>query len=159
MPENSIKAEVMQLLDYDHFDDALVERLKELGAEAFEVLKAFASGGYEGTHVDHQARAILAVGAWGEEAAVPVLRKALRDVNGDMRIRAMMALGALGTEKAVELLSATAQDDEMPDVELVHCARQISRIDCSSAKAALSDLTSQKRTPHVAEQLQQMIAK
>lgn len=86
----------------------------------------------------HRARAIYALGRWGDPVVVTAIRDLLPSMDQDERITAIDALGRLGTEEAVGGILEYVGDESPPVRKFV--TRALARINTPSAQAGLSRL-------------------
>ena len=76
MASKRIIKQVDELLEADHFDEAVRKKLLGLGAGAMELLRNYATGSHESGDPDIQGRAVLVLGECGDRDCIPVLKKA-----------------------------------------------------------------------------------
>jgi HEAT repeat protein len=86
----------------------------------------------------HRARAIYALGRWGDPAIVTTIRDLLPSLDHDERISAIDALGRLGTDEAAEGILRYANDESLPVRKFAALA--LGRIDTPRARAGLGQL-------------------
>ena len=85
----------------------------------------------------HRAKAIYALGRWGDPAVVQELSDILPGLDEDERTKAIDALGRLGTDDALDAILAYADDPSMPVRLFV--TRALARINTPRARARLSE--------------------
>jgi len=123
-------------LDADESCD-LDERVRQRRPADFDALVSLLRSD-PAREAPHRARAIYALGQWGDPAVVRAIRDLLPDLHHDERISAIDALGRLGTDEAVEGILGYATDESVPMRKFV--ARALGRIGTPRARAGLSEL-------------------
>jgi HEAT repeat protein len=119
-----ISGDLQQALDADESCD-LDELVRRRRPADFDALLSLLRSG-PAREAPHRARAIYALGRWGDPAVVGVIRDLLPSLHYDERITAIDALGRLGTDEAVEGILGHANDESLPVRKFV--ARALGRI-------------------------------
>ena len=160
MPNDQITKQVDDLLQVDHFDEATRRALIDLGPEALDLVRDYATGSYPSGDPDIQGRAILALGESRDPAlAVPALRTAIASPDTDIRVQAMRSLGRVGGSEATDLLRECVQENDVEDAERAHGIRALATIDTPEARASLEALDSDVLAAPVAEELSDALHK
>lgn len=95
----------------------------------------------------HRARAVYAVGRWGDPAVVDELRALLPELDHAGRIGAIDALGRLGTDDALDAVLAYSDDTSLPVRKFV--TKALGRIATPRAHAELRDLASNDPSDYI----------
>lgn len=95
----------------------------------------------------HRAKAIYALGRWGDPAAVVAIRKILPHLDEAGRIGAIDALGRLGTKKALEGILKYLNDPSPHVRKFV--TRALGRINTREARAKLRDIAAKDSVDYV----------
>lgn len=160
MPTDEITKRVDDLLQVDHFDEDIRRTLLDLGPEALDLLRDYATGSYPSGDPDIQGRAILVLGESREPAlAVPALRTAMASPDTDTRVRAMRSLGRVGGSEATDLLLECVQENDLADAERAHGIRALANIDTPEARASLEALDTDHLTAPLADELSNALHK
>ena len=130
------RAELRQALEIDESCD-LDALIRQHRGEDFEALRRLLRAGPEAGPL-LWARAVYALGRWGDPAVVGEILALLPALDQDQRITAIDALGRLGTEQAADGVLAYARDDSLPVRKFA--ARALGRIGTPRARAELSEL-------------------
>ena len=138
-----IPGELRQALDADESCD-LDEIIRQRRPADFEALRGLLRPDPSGGTL-YRARAIYALGRWGDPAAVKAIRDLLPGLDHDERITAVDALGRLGTDEAVDAILEYANDDSLPMRKFV--SRALARIGTARARTALSRLQRDDSSP------------
>jgi HEAT repeat protein len=131
-----IRTELLRALEADESGDldAIIARRRP---EDFEALRSLLTPD-PAVKRTHRAKAIYALGRWGDPAVVEAIRDLLPDLDEDERTKAIDALGRLGTAEALDGIVAYANDASMPVRKFV--TRALARINTPRARAVLSEL-------------------
>ena len=160
MPTDEITKRIDDLLQVDHFDEDIRRTLLDLGPEALDLLRDYATGSYPSGDPDIQGRAILVLGESREPAlAVPALRTAMASPDTDTRVRAMRSLGRVGGSEATDLLLECVQQNDLADAERAHGIRALANIDTIEARTSLETLNSDQLTAPLTEELSDALHK
>ena len=131
-----MRDELRQALEVDESCD-LDELIRQQRRDDFEALRGLLRPGPR-AGPQLWARAVYALGRWGDPAVVGDIRSLLPALDEDERIGAIDALGRLGTDEAADGVLAYARDDSLPVRKFV--ARALGRIGTPRARAGLSEL-------------------
>ena len=160
MATNELKKVVDSLLTTEHFDDDMMSRLLSMDPEAMELVAQYATGSHPSGNPEIQERAILTLGASRDRSHIPVLKKALRSPDPDVRVRAMWALGNVGGDEAADAVSEAVQSDELSDAERAHGIRSLAEIEDQRATEALESLEDAiEMDDYVKEELDEALSK
>jgi HEAT repeat protein len=160
MANDEITKQVDDLLQVDHFDEDTRRALLDLGPEARNLLRDYATGSYPSGDPDIQGRAILVLGESRDpDLAVPALRTAMASPDTDIRVRAMRSLGRVGGSEATAQLRECVQEGDVDDAERTHGIRALATINTAEAKASLEALDSDRLAAPVAEELSDALHK
>ena len=141
------------MLQADHFDQEVRQKLLRLGPAATELLQNYATGSHPSGDPDIQGRAVLVLGEGGDRGCVPILQKALRDPDSDIRLRVLRAMGRLGGSAATDAISAVVAAKGTSDVERAYCIRSLAMIKSKKAKEALRSIDTRKLSSYVRGEL------
>jgi HEAT repeat protein len=125
-----------EALEADESDDldAIIEQRRP---EDFDALRSLLTLNPT-VEPSHRAKAIYALGRWGDPAVVEAIQGLLPGLDQDERIKAIDALGRLGTENALDGILEHVDDASVPVRKFV--ARALGRINTPRARAELSKL-------------------
>lgn len=142
--QKSIKDQLDNYLNEDHFDDEVTQKIFQLGKEAMKLLQEYASGNYPEGNGHFQYRAILLLGETEDHACVPTLEKLLKDPNEDIRAQAITALGFNKSDRAARTLEKAIESHKCSTIELGHCVEALQKIQSPKAKTVLEKLEKQE---------------
>lgn len=129
-------------------DDAyeLGHVIKDRKQEDFEALQVFLSLD-PSINPEHRAKAIYALGRWGDPAPVADIRSILPRLNEAGRISAIDALGRLGTKDALGGVLDYVNDPS-PNVRKF-AAHALGRINTSEARAKLKEIEAKDQVDYI----------
>lgn len=154
MANDQLTDQVDGLLNVDHFDAEVRIELLDLGPEALELLRQYATGSHPSGNPDIQGRAIIVLGVSGEaDVALPALEEALTSPDPDIRVRVLRSLGRLGGPEAAQVLRDAVASDALMDAEKSHGIRALAMMDTDEARASLSAMDTKRLSRPVANEL------
>ena len=129
-------------------DDAyeLGHVIKDRKQEDFEALQVFLSLD-PSINPEHRAKAIYALGRWGDPASVAGICRVLPQLNEAGRISAIDALGRLGTKDALGGVLDYVNDPS-PNVRKF-AAHALGRINTSEARAKLKEIEAKDHVDYI----------
>jgi HEAT repeat protein len=131
-----VSEELFSALESDCAQD-ISQLVRERKREDFEGLQEFLSLD-PSVNPQHRAKAIHALGRWGDPAPVPAIRGILPHLDERGRISTVDALGRLGTDEALRGVLEQANDPSPQVRKFV--TRALGRINAPEAQAKLREM-------------------